>query len=134
MRRIWMCRSGSSRKLPPTKKPESHDVGGGESTLVDDLLAREYGNVSVLDRSSIALDVAKARLGDRAGKVDWLCGDVTTIPFARHQYDVMRYGAQELHAEFGTSFVLHHHVKAQHHTPAGRIQSFLYCYCRVEQG
>ena len=35
-----------------------------------------------------ALDVAKERLGDRADTVNWLCGDVTTFAFTRHQYDV----------------------------------------------
>ena len=42
------------------------DVGGGASTLVDDLLDRGYTNVTVLDISSAALDGTKARLGDRA--------------------------------------------------------------------
>ena len=64
------------------------DVGGGEAPLVDDLLDRGYRNLSVLDVSATALDVAQARLGERADAVDWLCGDVTTFPFARHQYDV----------------------------------------------
>jgi 2-polyprenyl-3-methyl-5-hydroxy-6-metoxy-1,4-benzoquinol methylase len=64
------------------------DVGGGESTLVDDLLARGYRHVSVLDVSATALTVAKARLAERAVAVDWLCGDVTTFPLARHRYDV----------------------------------------------
>jgi SAM-dependent methyltransferase len=63
------------------------DVGGGESTLVDDLLARGYRHVSVLDVSSAALEVARERLGADADKVTWLCGDVTTCAFTR-QYDV----------------------------------------------
>src|SRR5450432_138399 len=64
------------------------DVGGGGSTLVDDLLGRDYRNVAVLDLSSTALDVAKARLGDGAIDVAWLCGDVTSFAFAPHRYDV----------------------------------------------
>lgn len=64
------------------------DVGGGESTLVDDLLARGYRELSVLDVSLTALEVAKARLGERATEVHWLHGDVTTFGFARHRYDV----------------------------------------------
>lgn len=64
------------------------DVGGGESTLVDDLLGRGYRNLCVLDVSSTALAVAKARLGDKAREVGWLCGDVTTFAFARQEYDV----------------------------------------------
>jgi hypothetical protein len=45
------------------------DIGGGASTLVDDLLERGYTNISVLDISQTALDEAKERLGDRAGHV-----------------------------------------------------------------
>ena len=43
------------------------DVGGGESTLVDDLLARGYKNVTVLDVSQTAIDVSKKRLGGSLG-------------------------------------------------------------------
>jgi len=64
------------------------DVGAGESTLVDDLLERGYRNLHAMDLSSTALDVAKVRLGARADKVDWLCGDVTDFSFARHSFDV----------------------------------------------
>lgn len=63
------------------------DVGGGASTLVDDLLARGYSNVSVLDISSAAIDVARARLGARASLVTWLVGDVTTIDLPSNAYD-----------------------------------------------
>lgn len=40
------------------------DVGGGESTLVDDLLARGYDDVTVLDISRTAIDANRKRLGD----------------------------------------------------------------------
>ena len=43
---------------------------------------------------------------------------------------VMRYSADELHAEFGSSFVLVDHRKEVHHTPFGTVQNFTYCYCR----
>jgi len=39
------------------------DVGGGVSTLVDDLLADGCENVSVLDLSEAALNVARTRQG-----------------------------------------------------------------------
>ena len=45
------------------------DVGGGASTLVDDLLSSGYCAVSVLDLAAAALSVAKARLGERASEV-----------------------------------------------------------------
>jgi len=64
------------------------DVGGGEATLVDDLLARGYHNVTVLDLSSTAIAVARERLGAAAERVTWLCGDVTTYAFVEHRYDV----------------------------------------------
>ena len=64
------------------------DVGAGESSLVDDLLARGYRNLYAMDVSSTALDVARARLGASAATVNWLFGDVRTYAFGRHQYDV----------------------------------------------
>src|SRR5690349_16302830 len=72
----------------PQRDARLVDVGGGESTLVDDLLAHGYRNVSVLDVSQTALEVASQRLGDKARAVEWLCGDVTTFAFAQHRYDV----------------------------------------------
>ncbi|HUJ51286.1 MAG TPA: class I SAM-dependent methyltransferase [Bryobacteraceae bacterium] len=64
------------------------DVGGGESTLVDDLLTRGYHNVTVLDISPTALEVSKARLGPRAERVQWIAGDVNKAGLARQSYDV----------------------------------------------
>ncbi|HZQ61107.1 MAG TPA: class I SAM-dependent methyltransferase [Casimicrobiaceae bacterium] len=72
----------------PDRAAHVIDVGGGESTLVDDLLARGYANVHVLDISRTALDVCKARLGDAAAKVQWLQGDVRTFAFAADAFDV----------------------------------------------
>jgi ubiquinone/menaquinone biosynthesis C-methylase UbiE len=72
----------------PDRDARIIDVGGGESTLVDDLLSRGYRQVTVLDVSSTALDVAKKRLGANASKVNWLCGDVTTVVLAEQSYDV----------------------------------------------
>jgi len=64
------------------------DVGGGEATLVDDLLALGYSNLAVLDIAETALAVARARLGAEASKVSWLCGDVTAFPFRPAEFDV----------------------------------------------
>jgi SAM-dependent methyltransferase len=55
---------------------------------VDNLLAHGYHGPSVLDISSTALAVARARLGGKSAGVDWLCGDVTKCPFVQHAYDV----------------------------------------------
>jgi hypothetical protein len=38
-------------QVAPNRSTSIIDVGGGESTLVDDLLAREYENITVLDIS-----------------------------------------------------------------------------------
>ena len=64
------------------------DVGGGESTLVDDLLARGYTDVTVLDLSETAIHVAKERLGTDAGRVKWLHGDVTIYPLPSQHFDI----------------------------------------------
>jgi len=55
------------------------DVGGGASTLVDDLLAAGYRAITVLDLSGKALSSAKTRLGRKMDQVTWLEGDVTSV-------------------------------------------------------
>ena len=64
------------------------DVGGGEATLVDDLLAAGYRQVDVLDLSEKALQVAQDRLGVAGASVGWLRGDVTTYAFESKRYDL----------------------------------------------
>jgi 2-polyprenyl-3-methyl-5-hydroxy-6-metoxy-1,4-benzoquinol methylase len=64
------------------------DVGGGESTLVDDLLARGYQNITVLDISQAAIDVTKKRLKEAADHVHWITADITTVGLAAAAYDV----------------------------------------------
>lgn len=64
------------------------DVGGGASTLVDDLLQRNIANVSVLDISGAALDVARGRLGARAADVQWIEGDITSVALPAGGYDI----------------------------------------------
>lgn len=64
------------------------DVGGGESTLVDDLLLRGYRNITVLDVSQTAIEVTKRRLGPAAEQVRWLVADVTEIELESRAYDL----------------------------------------------
>lgn len=64
------------------------DVGGGEATLVDDLVARGYGDVTVLDISQAAIEVAKARLGESAARVQWITGDITDVALEPARYDL----------------------------------------------
>ncbi len=158
------------------------DVGGGASTLVDDLLKNGYHNLTVLDLSGAALNAAKNRLGVLKDKIQWIEADVTqasipaahydiwhdravfhflTLPEERLAYvelvkhslksgghliiatfaedgptkcsglSVRRYTADELQAEFGTSFTLINHEKKTHQTPSGGVQNFIYCYFRM---
>lgn len=68
------------------KKSSIIDVGGGESKLVDFLLEEGFENITVLDISAHAIDRAKKRLGDKAGKVNWIVSDI--LEFAPSQnYD-----------------------------------------------
>lgn len=53
------------------------DVGGGASRLVDNLLAMGFEDITVLDLSATALAAARARLGDKGNKVEWIVADVT---------------------------------------------------------
>jgi 2-polyprenyl-3-methyl-5-hydroxy-6-metoxy-1,4-benzoquinol methylase len=157
------------------------DVGGGASTLVDDLLRSGYRALTVLDLSAAALAVAQRRLGTRAREVRWQEADITAVALPAHAYDlwhdravfhfltspeqrsayvqaviravkpgghvivatfaedgptqcsglpVMRYRADALHAEFGQPFELVKHENEEHHTPLGKVQKFVYCYCR----
>ncbi len=157
------------------------DVGGGASTLVDDLLRSGYSALTVLDLSAKALAAAKKRLGARGNAVHWIEANILEAALPVHAYDVwhdravfhfltsaeerhayvaavlravkpgghvivatfaedgptqcsglpvMRYSANQLHAEFGAPFTLLQHEKEEHHTPFGTIQKFVYCYCR----
>ena len=53
------------------------DVGGGTSTLVDNLLDAGFQDVSVLDIASAAFKQTHARLGASANLVTWIEADVT---------------------------------------------------------
>jgi len=64
------------------------DVGGGASTLVDDLLNEVYRSITVVDLSKKALALAKERLGERAKLVTWLEEDITSVPLAARHYDL----------------------------------------------
>lgn len=61
-----------------TGDPSLIDVGGGDARLVDALLDRGMDRVTVLDISAAAIARARARLGTRAGRVNWIVADVTT--------------------------------------------------------
>jgi 2-polyprenyl-3-methyl-5-hydroxy-6-metoxy-1,4-benzoquinol methylase len=71
-------------RLPP--EAPIIDVGGGASTLVDDLLARGHTNVTVLDVSAKALEATGARLGSRAANVKWIAADITEVALTPAAY------------------------------------------------
>lgn len=154
------------------------DVGGGASTLVDDLLAEGFRHLTILDISAAALESARQRLGALAAQeVAWIEADITqaVLPHLhfdvwhdravfhflaaaeeRRRYvaaairalkpgghlivatfasdgpqrcsglDVVRYGIDELRAEFGAlRFV--ESCGEEHPTPFGMKQKFIYC-------
>ncbi len=74
--------------VAPSHSAAIVDVGGGESTLVDDLLARRYQNITVLDVSQTAIDVTKRRLGPASELVQWIVADIATAQLPPHAYEV----------------------------------------------
>ena len=64
------------------------DIGGGESTLVDDLIGAGYKDISVLDISQLAVDVTKTRLGTASDAVTWWVDDITKAALPTARYDV----------------------------------------------
>lgn len=64
------------------------DVGGGSSTLVDDLLNAGFIDVSVLDISVKALEKSQERLGKKSESVEWIEADITEIDLPKNHYDV----------------------------------------------
>lgn len=76
------------QRVAPDSSASIIDVGGGESTLVDDLLAKGYRNVSVLDISPAAIDIARKRIGELARHVTWIVADVTQVVLPSQRYDV----------------------------------------------
>lgn len=63
------------------------DIGGGESRLVDALVTGGHRDVTVLDLSGTALQVARQRMGAAAGGVGWIVADVTAWRPAR-RFDI----------------------------------------------
>lgn len=157
------------------------DIGGGASTLVDDLLLAGFQRLSVLDVSGTALQLARQRLGVRAKDVQWIEADITQVDLPEQAYDVWhdravfhfltrpadrrcyidlvrsavrtgghvivatfapdgpdrcsgldvaRYSPESLHGEFGEGFEMRDSACEIHHTPFGKEQKFIYCYCR----
>jgi SAM-dependent methyltransferase len=76
------------RESCPQRDAAIIDVGGGASTLVDDLLDAGYTQVTVLDLSQTALAESRRRLGVREASVRWMQADITRAEFAPHSFDL----------------------------------------------
>lgn len=74
------------QRVVPDRSAPIVDVGGGASVLVDGLLRAGYGEVTVVDLAPSALAAARARLGEDAGRVRWIEGDVRTVPLPAAAY------------------------------------------------
>ncbi len=72
----------------PDRSASIIDVGGGESTLVDDLLARGYRHLTVLDLAEAAIKKSRERLGPAAEQINWFVGDVTRVSLPSRNYDL----------------------------------------------
>lgn len=69
------------------KKDAIIAVGGGVSLLFDTLLDNGFEDLTVLDISHAALELARSRLGERSRLVTWIHTDVTQFSPSR-QFDL----------------------------------------------
>lgn len=75
-------------RLAPDRASRILDAGAGASVLVDALLASGYRDLTIVDVSPAALDIARRRLGAHAASVKWLEGDILAVPLPESAYDV----------------------------------------------
>jgi ubiquinone/menaquinone biosynthesis C-methylase UbiE len=76
------------KELTTDKQSSVIDIGGGASTLADDLLAAGYSDLTVLDISEAALEVAKNRLGPSSQRIQWLVADITQVQLPEAKYAI----------------------------------------------
>jgi len=76
------------KRVAPGRDAAIIDVGGGESTLVDDLLAQGYRRLTVLDVSPTAIEVTRGRLGARESEVEWIVADVAAAALPARGFDL----------------------------------------------
>ena len=69
------------------------DVGGEDSFLVNDLLARGFNKISVLDLSKQALNISWERVGKSGVLVSWIADDVVKYPFQKNDNDLWHHRA-----------------------------------------
>jgi ubiquinone/menaquinone biosynthesis C-methylase UbiE len=76
------------QQIAPLNSSSIIDVGGGESTLAEDLLSSGYQDVTVLDIAQTAIDKTKERLDSTANRIKWLVGDIMRLELPEKSYDV----------------------------------------------
>ena len=72
----------------PDRSASIIDVGGGESTLIDDLVALQYHSLTVLDIAESAMQKSRQRLGPAAKDINWLVGNVLEVSLPPRTYDL----------------------------------------------
>jgi ubiquinone/menaquinone biosynthesis C-methylase UbiE len=75
-------------RLAETRRAALLDIGGGASTLVDDLLAAGFDDVSVLDIAKGALDASQHRLGPTAKRVRWITANFLNAQLEPQRYNI----------------------------------------------
>jgi 2-polyprenyl-3-methyl-5-hydroxy-6-metoxy-1,4-benzoquinol methylase len=75
-------------RAAPDRASSIIDVGGGASTLSDDLLASGYRNLTVIDLSQTAIAVAVRRLGSASTRIHWVAADILSYELPANVYDV----------------------------------------------
>jgi SAM-dependent methyltransferase len=75
-------------RAAPDRAASILDVGAGESTLLDDLLALGYRKVTVLEISPTAMEALKERVGQAGRAIQWICGDVTEAVLPETSFDL----------------------------------------------
>lgn len=63
------------------------DIGGSASLLAQTLLQQDFDDITVLDVSTTALDLAKANIGSSGARVNWIAADVRSW-HPNRQYDI----------------------------------------------
>lgn len=76
------------RQAAPDPESPIIDIGGGASTLVDELVAADYRRISVLDLSLAGLSEARRRLGPAGAAVNWIHGDVLAADLPQSEFAV----------------------------------------------
>jgi SAM-dependent methyltransferase len=75
-------------RAAPHRAASIVDVGAGQSTLLDDLLALGYGNITVLEISPTAMEALKERVGQAGRAIQWICGNVTEAVLPEASFDL----------------------------------------------